>query len=482
VPLPAPHFAASPLQPGAYSQIDASALIAASQRVNAPVVAVLGDTKGGLPNVALPFTNVGVLRNVLRSGVAYDTARAAFMGGAAKVIVVRAGAPTRSSAILSGTTGTPVTLTSLDYGVWTAQIKRTVEANNKVTISYTDALGFTYNEIYAMGAAATAQQLTDAINGLNPQFPKSQYVSAVNNGTGTMPLVTAVIAVLTTPGIDSIALVAGDWTAALVKLETEDVDIIVPATGDATVHAQVIAHSDLMSAPQARQERTQVLGGLAAESVATVAARMTTLRNKRVQLVYPGVSLFDDTGTLIAYPPYVLAGFTAGRHAALPDVATSLVHSNLGSQVVDVEARLSTIPGGDLDVLLAAGVSPLGVDPSGGFRYVDSLSGYIADFSFRDFHKIRAADFSAVMLRTELENQFVGRKTGGLTDEIRGAANAILDRLVLMGIIVGHQSADAIPDPVYPATTYVQAPIVLPDTSKFVLLTVALQPASSLTV
>jgi hypothetical protein len=296
-----------------------------------------------------------------------------------------------------------------------------------------------------------------------------------------MPLVTAVQAVLTTPGIDSIALVAGDWTAALVKLEAEDVDIIVPATGDATVHAQVIAHSDLMSAPQARQERTQVLGGLAAENVATVSARMSTLRNKRVQLVYPGISLFDDTGTLVAYPPYVLAGFTAGRHAALPDVATSLVHANLGSSVVDVELRLSTIPGGDLDVLLAAGVTPVGIDPAGGFRYVDSLSGYIADYSFRDFHKIRSADYAAVMLRNELENAFVGRKTGGLTDEIRNAANQILDKLVLQGVIVGHKPADAAPDPVYPATTYVQAPVVLVDTNKFVLLTVALQPASSLT-
>lgn len=475
-----PRFPYQPLVPGGYSVLDASALQAASQRTNGPVVGVLGDAKGGKPNTALRLTNLGALKDQLRSGPAYDTARAAILGGASEVKFVRLGTPTQSNVALAGATGTPITLTSIDYGVWTATIKRTVAANNKLTISFTDANGITWNETFDGGASATAQSLVDMVNGKNPQTPGSKYVTAAVT-TGTMPLTVATQAVFTTAGTDDGAIDAADWTAGLQVIETEDVDLVVPATGDATIHAQVLAHCNAMSATGARKERVAVLGGVLAENVTTVAARMTSLRDKRAQLVYPGAYLFSDAGTLSLYDPYVLAGFTAGQHAALPDVATSLVGSNLGSQVVDVEKRLSSIPGGDLDTLLAAGVTPIGIDPRGGFQYVDSLSGYVADYTFRDLHKIRTSDYAARMLRNELEAEFKGRKTTtGFIDEVKTRANSILDRLVIQEILTGHNPADAAQDPANGSVTYVQAPIVLPDTNKFILLTVALQPASAL--
>src|SRR4051812_2984291 len=112
MPTPAsPRFPYQPLIPGGYSVLDTSALQAASQRTNGPVVGVLGDTKGGKPNTALRLTNLGALRDQLRSGPGYDTARAAFLGGASEVKFVRLGTPTQSSAALAGATGTPITLT-----------------------------------------------------------------------------------------------------------------------------------------------------------------------------------------------------------------------------------------------------------------------------------------------------------------------------------------------------------------------------------
>jgi hypothetical protein len=478
-----PAFPVQPLQPGGYSVLDPSALQAASQIPGAPVVAVPGDAKGGKPNTALRFGNVGALKNVLRSGAGYETARAAFLGGASTVVFVRLGTPTQSSAALAGATGTPVTLTSIDYGSWTAQIKRTVAANNKLTVSYTDANAVTWTETFAhpAGSSATAQQLVDAINGKVPGIPASKYVTAAVT-TGTMPLTTAAQAALTTAGTDDSSIDASDWTAGLAVLETENIDLVAPATGDATIHAQVLAHCNAMSSTSARKERVAVFGGILAESVATAAARMPAgLQDKRAQLVYPGGYLFNDAGTLTLYDPYVLAGFTAGMHAALPDVATSLVGRNLGSNVVDVEKRLSSIPGGDLDVLLAAGLTPIGVDPAGGFQLVDSLSGYSADLSFRDFHKIRTADYTARQLRSRLEAEYKGQKnTGNFIDRVRTSANAILNELVAREILVGHNPADASADPATGTITYVQAPVVLPDTNKFILLTVALQPASAL--
>lgn len=481
MPTPAPTFPIAPFQPDAYSQLDTSAVQAAAQNPDAPVIAVPGDCKGGQPNAALVFTNLAQLRSVTRSGPAYDTARAAFLGGASKVILVRAGTPTQSTEALAGATGTPVTLKSIDYGAWTAVIKRTIATNNLVTIVGTDPNGNTFTEIYAVGTGATAQQVVDAINGKTPGFNKSQWVTA-SVTTGTMPLTTSAQAALSTAGTDDGTIDAGDWTNALKVLETQDVDLISPATGDATIHAQVLAHCVTMSSPAGRHERAIVTGGVLGENVATVSARMTTLNSARDQLVYPGIYLLNDAGVPQLYDPYVAGGYVAGMHAALPDVATSLVGANLGSAVVDVEVPLSTIPQGDLDQLLAANVTPIARDPEGGFHIVDSLSGYRADLSLRDFHKIRTADYTARTLRNELAAEFKGQKvTAAFADAVKQKANLILDRLVVRTILRGHNPADAIVDPVNDTITHVSAPIVIPGVNKFLFLTIALQPASALT-
>jgi hypothetical protein len=105
----------------------------------------------------------------------------------------------------------------------------------------------------------------------------------------------------------------------------------------------------------------------------------------------------------------------------------------------------------------------------------------VADLSFRDFHKIRTADYTARQLRSRLEAEYKGQKnTGNFIDRVRTSANAILNELVAREILVGHNPADASADPATGTITYVQAPVVLPDTNKFILLTVALQPASAL--
>lgn len=474
-----PRFPLNTIQPGAYSLLDPSALSSAEGVAGAPVVAVLGDCAGGKPNTALPFTRQQTLKTALRSGPAFDTARAALIGGAQRVIVVRVGnAIAQASKALAGTTVTPVTLTAIDYGSWTNNIKVTVAAANKVTVSFTDAFGTTYNEVFDCGAAATAQDVADAINGKKPNISGSAYVTATV-GAGTMPLTVAAITNLA-GGADTGAIVTGDWTAGLLPLETEDVSLVVAATGDATVHAQVLTHCNALSVPSARRERTTIAGGLPGEDVPTTVTRMTALRDKRAQLVYPGVTLFDVNGVATAYAPFVAAGYIAGKHAGLPDPATSLTHADV--EILDVAKRLSQIPGGDVDVLLAAGVSPIAPTPGGGFWLVDSLSGYTADGSFRDLHKIRTADEVARRLRTVLEGKFVGGKTlNGTADAIRIAAVSELeDQLTeqLIRAFVRDQVA-AVANPADPRTYLVACPVMLPDTTKFILLTIALQPAST---
>lgn len=469
------HFPIQPLQPGAYSALDASALHQRPSGVGQPVPAIIGDCKGGTPNAAQYFTDPQAMRNILRSGPAYDAARLA-LKSCPRVAVVRGGAPVASSSALAGTGGTAVTLTALDAGTWTNGIKRIVEANNKVTISFTDPVtGVVYKEVFDMGAGATAAQIVAAINGKNPTINGSRFVTAAA-GAGTAPLTVAASAALA-GGADAGAFQAGDWTACLTVLESEDVSIVVAATSDNTVHALVDAHCTALSTPSARRERTQLFGGAWGETDAATIARAAALRGARSKIVFPGIVDLNDAGVATNYDPFLFAALTAGMHCGLADPATSLVHADV--PVLDVERRLSTVAGSSVDLLLAAGVSPAVPKPGGGIWFVEDLSTYILDDIFRDFIKIRSADESARRLRTRLEGNFTGGKTvAGTPTEIRQDAMSELDDQVVAQLIQGHLPVTVAQDPNRRSQMIVTAPVQLIDTQKFILITLALQPAA----
>lgn len=468
-------FPFNPVQPGVYSVVDTTSL-QDTETSPLAIPAIIGATSGGKPNSALYFGDAAALKGVLRSGAALDVARAAIVGGAPRVCVIRIGTGIlQATKALAGASGTPVTLTANEWGtIGNTSLKVTIAANNKVTISFTADDGTKYNEVYDLGASATIAQVVAAINGTDPRFSRSAFVTAAAT-TGTMPLTVAAESAFAS-GADGGAITATEWTNGLAALETEDVSIVVPATGDATVHAQVAAHCDAMSTVQARRERTALVGAIAGETPAQQVTRVGTLRNKRVQFAYPGMSMFDSAGVLTAYGPFVTAGYTAGLHCALPDEATSLTHMRAPG-IVDVERRLSLIQGGDIDTLLSAGITPVAPAPGGGFWYVDSLSTYIADLTWRDFHKVRSIDRVQSRLRLRLEAEYTGRKAlTGTNAEMQRTADDELEDMRRIGLIRAFKPSIVVSDPTDVRTTFVTAPVVPVDTNKFIKLTVSLQP------
>lgn len=465
------------IQPGAYSAVDASALSGQGVTPSPPTVAVPGACLGGAPNTPMYFRDSQALRNVLRSGPAYDCARFVMSTGAQPVCVIRVGSGIlQGTKSLAGASGNPVTLTSIDYGSWTNSIQVTVAANNLITITYVDRLGVTYNEVFNAGTSATAQQVVDLINGNTPGTGASRWVTASTN-TGTMPLSTAAISALAS-GADG-TLAGGDWTTGLTKLETEDVDVIVPATGDASVHAQVQTHCDNMSTTLARKERVGIYGAVAGESVAAQITRIASLRNKRSQLVYPGFVGFDDGGNLKTWDPFYMAGLIGGINAVLPDAATSLTHQRV--PIINVEKLLSTVQGSDVDQLLTAGVTPIARATATGFWVVDSLSGYNTDDIFRDFHKIRSIDDIAVRARTRLEDKYVGGKSLlNQANAIKRDADALLNEFKGIGLCRDFAPSTVEQPPGNLKTYVITLPVMPVDTTKFIYLTVALQPSSTL--
>jgi len=466
------------IQPGAYSAVDASQLASPNPLAGRPIPAIVGTAFGGQPLTALFFRSPGQLRQVLRSGIAYDAARFAFDGGAPQVCVVRVGnGITQASLALAGSGGTVVTLTAQDWGSWANSVTITVATGPIITLTYTDQLGNTFTETWNLTGVGglTAAQVAQAINGALYGYNASNFVTAVT-GAGMLPL-TTISATPLAGGTDGQAPISGDWTNGFQALEAKDVDIVVPATGDATIHAQALTHCQNMSLPNARKERVMVCGAVLGESTAQQVTRIGNLRSARAQLVYPGMQDYNANGVLTLYDPFYVAAKVAGMHCAIPDVATSLCHQQ--APIVNVETLLSTIQGGAIDTLLYAGVTPIAPAPRSGFWIVDSLTGYNLDQTFRDLHKTRSADYVAQYARASLESQFVGSKLLTSTQNAIGqAANQIMSTLQGLQIVTQYKNA-VVTQGQNVNSWAVGLPVMLVETNKFIFITVQLQPSAT---
>lgn len=474
----------SPIQPGAYSVLDTTAIAAAQVGPRRKVVALLGAATGGTPNSPLFVYSQQALKQLLRSGPLYELARLAMIGGSNPVCVVRAGAGILpATAAIASAGGTALNLTTALVGALANSVKYSVVAGALI-VQFTDPdTGVTSKETYtptASGAAIPAQ-IVAMINGLVPGVAKSTLIATATVGANPAALSTAGSTAFT-GGSDG-TLSGGDWTTALTALEPTDISIVVPATEDATIHAQVTTHCVNMSQPSAKRERTSKVGGAIAETVSQVLARAATtgVLNRRTQLVYPGVKLFDSTGTLTLLSPMYAAAYLAGRTVALTDEATSMTHQFL-DDIVDVEVSLSTLQGSDIDKLLSANVCVLAPADGGGIWVVDDLTLEPNDPTYHDVCKVRSLDEVSQRLRTRVNTEWVGKKGLSATaGSIAQTAKAELDVMKAAQLIRDFQAEGIVvqQDPAQANTFSLHAPVMPVDTVKFVPITIAIQPAAT---
>jgi hypothetical protein len=475
------------VQPGAYSATSISELSTPAPNTG-PIPAFLGTATGGKPNEALYFTSPSILLSVLRSGPAYDGARFALARGAQQVCVVRVGKKVEQGSIeLAGASGELVKLTSIEYGSWVNAITVAVESGPIVVVKYTDTAGNIYRESWNFAGlesgSPTNAKIAEAINGKLYGYNASNFLTAEAKA-GTGALKTASATALSGGGEE--APEAGNWTEGLTALESQEVSIVIPMTSEESVHAQVEAHCEVMSAGNARKERACIVGGATGEAVKKTIERIESLRSKRVQVACPGVNEFNSKGEVTLYAPYYRAAIYAGMHCGLPDVATSLCHKETGE--IGPEVAYSTVQGGSLDQLLLAGASPSAPQPGGGTWVVDSLSttsepaGY-----FRDFHKTRSADYVARFVRNELEAKYTGGKTlSSSAESIALTAGLLLKELQAAQIIRAFNEPSVEPGPttgavVTSSNSYIVGlPVMLIDADKFIFLEIALQSPTTI--
>lgn len=385
--------------------------------------------------------------NIYRSGIKvrygadFDgNAIAGATGSAATLTVAYTGTPTALlTTSVTGATGDNLSIDLLTY-TSLQQVVDQINATGKYTAAVVgpdpNAAATTIDAVstascYGTNLTTTAnlQAQIDFFNSL------SDVVSAAAATNAHTPADVVAQTFLAGGGEGTVPPSNGSWQSAFDILQTEDVQLVVPVSGDAAIHAMAAAHCASMSNAQNKAERVAILGGVLGESVTQVKTRATTLNSDRAQIVWPGGTDLDPlgTGTTKNIAPYLLAAQKAGITAGLPS-GRAATYQNIG--ITGLETKLTT---SQVEDLLIAGVCPFEAKPRGGFRVVQDITTWQADtrFSRRELSTRLALDIVSRTLRAALE-PFIGSVNGPyLQAEVASDIAATLEVLTKRGVLVG---------------------------------------------
>ena len=212
----------------------------------------------------------------------------------------------------------------------------------------------------AYTAKADLQACIDWFNSTSEGFVTATRVS----GAGAAP---AVLPFTFLAGGTTGTVTSTDWADGFTALQTADVRWITPITSDASVHAQADAHVQYMSTTGRRERRA--ICGMANNSTDTNATDAAKLINSdRTSLVHLGPYLYDNSGNLALYPPYILAAMLSAMFAAVAP-GTPLTNKQVKIKGIERTLRNPT----DTDVLIRGGVLCI-ENADGVFKVVKSIS------------------------------------------------------------------------------------------------------------
>jgi hypothetical protein len=282
----------------------------------------------------------------------------------------------------------------------------------------------------------TAYSLTAYKGDLTKQMVLSSLVDLTFTGTGALP--SSFTMTQFTGGADGV--IPTDWTSFTDLLIGEAVDIVVPLTGDASIHAEVQQFVENQSTNE-RSEMRGFYGGELDGTIADTILRSVTLNSSRATLCYPGISLQDSNGGSVTYAPWLTAAMIAGRVAGL-SVGESCTLNSLN--LIGLEKVLTS---SEITKLIEAGVTVVEFvrnRSSQGFRVAEGVTTY-QDNSNPVFTQISTgmlADDLSKDLREYMEKNFVGK--GGTSAKVALALNCVqsfLDQKVRDNWLVAYDAS-----------------------------------------
>ncbi len=194
-----------------------------------------------------------------------------------------------------------------------------------------------------------------------------------------------------------------EWTNAFTVLQSEDVQWIVPATSDASIHAMADAHCQFMSSV-GRKERRAICGTALSTTDSAAIALAKALNSDRTSLVHLGHYEYSLAGVLTLYAPFITAARIAGGFAGV-NPGTPLTNKAIVARGLERKLRNPT----DTDVLITGGVLCLEDTPQG-FKVVKSISTWLQNLNY-----------NRVEVSCGVAADFVARNVREAVDVLRGA-------------------------------------------------------------
>jgi hypothetical protein len=298
----------------------------------------------------------------------------------------------------------------------------------------------------AVTLRADVQAITDWIN------QTAGFLMTATRTPGTMALANTVGAVRLTGGTNGGSVVTNDWQACLTSLQNVEAHLIVALTPDASVHAMVQTHINLMSVVQqgyGRRERIGIVGGAWGETPASTVnagTRAAAFQDSRMVVVAPGIMDFNPTtGALVQVPPYQLAAQVAGLIGGL-GVSNAITRRYVRAQSVENASQFPTaqLTQAEREGWLLGGVCVLESVPGRGIRVVQGVTTWTGDFNYvrREISVRRSADWVARSVREDCDSLLVGQSgSPALINKAVVVVRSVLQRLTTDGILVGDQNS-----------------------------------------
>ncbi len=281
---------------------------------------------------------------------------------------------------------------------------------------------------------------------------ESLYVDAERvTGASKKPAIAA--AQFLTGGVEGTTTIT-QWADALTLLKRRRVNIIVPLTEDAAVHALLADHL-VLRAGKLRSEANGYIGigtaDGAGETMSNIKAQIIALSTRHISAISQEVKRYDvDTGDATWFPPYIFAAIAGGMQAAA-SVGEPMTKKK--PFALDIRQDASWTVEDNDEEMIDAGLMFAEKDDTKGIRWVRSITTHLADdnAAFCEMSANTAANYAVYELRRRLELK-VGRKgLSGSAAAIKGLAAAVLADMIDDEIIVAWQAllveqiADAFP-------------------------------------
>lgn len=455
---------------------------------------IIGESKGGEPNVLYVFRSPSEARAVLLDGPLLEGVLHAFDPGDGLVPqfvgAMRTNVGAQASRTLKKAAADVIVLRAWDWGIHTNQLKArlmagTAAGSHKVVVQYANGAPEVFDNItrpalsiqYIGAGAAATMSLTpsalttnvdgstdlnidlasfptieDVVNYVNDQ---ANYQAVLLAGDGTEPsseldsLISVNIkasafvvkadlkAILDTFArsayIGSAALAAGvtsrvvpdydaalvyfsggtkgttdvgAYTASLVALESEDVQIVGTTSTDEAVHLLIKDHCQRMSGVEGRKERMAWVGGASGETVDAAMVRAANLNTELVNLAYPGFTQYDQIspakGTKV-YSPAMYACKLLGQEVAVA------VNEPVTNKRANVLSWNRTLTKSEITKLIQGGVTVGAKSDDGLLITVRAVTTYQANLlQLNERSMVREAQFMARDFRSAVKGD-IGR-------------------------------------------------------------------------